>query len=124
MHTTTLTAHVEKKQLRQELMELWQKKCFNTLEIWSLYVNIRRWQKLNDYLDMMHQKSHYAQEEKEIALMGLFGNMNERSEFMMGLLWAQQIMLGKKTYAQVPRLLKDKVKEILIDSGCEDLVAE
>lgn len=32
---------------------------------------------------------------------------------MMAMLWAQQIMLGKKTYKQVPRLLKDKVKEIL-----------
>ena len=43
---------------------------------------------------------------------------------MMALLWAQQIMLGKKTYKQVPKLLKEKVKEILIDSGCEDLVTE
>ena len=43
---------------------------------------------------------------------------------MMAMIWAQQIMLGKKTYAQVPRLLKEKVKEILIDSGCEELVAE
>ena len=43
---------------------------------------------------------------------------------MMAMLWAQQIMLGKKTFAQVPRLLKDKVREILIDSGCEDLVTE
>ena len=39
---------------------------------------------------------------------------------MMAMLWAQQIMLGKKTYAQVPRLLKDKVKEVLIDSGLEE----
>ena len=38
---------------------------------------------------------------------------------MMAMLWAQQIMLGKKTYSQVPRLLKDKVKELLIDSGAE-----
>lgn len=45
-------------------------------------------------------------------------------EDMMAMLWAQQIMLGKKTYAQVPRLLKDKVREILVDSGCEDLVTE
>ena len=30
---------------------------------------------------------------------------------MMAMLWAQQIMLGKKTFADVPRLLKDKVKE-------------
>ena len=43
---------------------------------------------------------------------------------MMAMLWAQQILLGKKTYDQVPRLLKTKVKEILIDSGCEDLVTE
>ena len=43
---------------------------------------------------------------------------------MMAMLWAQQIMLGKKTYDQVPKLLKDKVKEILTDSGCEDLVTE
>ncbi len=43
---------------------------------------------------------------------------------MIALLWAQQIILGKKTYSQVPRLLKDKVKEILIDSGTEELVTE
>lgn len=43
---------------------------------------------------------------------------------MMAMLWAQQIMLGKKTYSQVPRLLKEKVKEILTDSGCEDLIVE
>lgn len=42
----------------------------------------------------------------------------------MAMLWAQQIMLEKKTYNQVPRLLREKVKEILIDSGCEDLVTE
>ena len=51
----------------------------------------------------------------------LFG---KGGEDMMAMLWAQQIMLGKKTYAQVPRLLKEKVEEILIDSGCEDLVVE
>lgn len=43
---------------------------------------------------------------------------------MMAMLWAQQIMLGKKTYDQVPRLLKTQVKEILIDSGYEELVTE
>lgn len=43
---------------------------------------------------------------------------------MMAMLCAQQIMLGKKTYAQVPRLLKAQVKEILIDSGCEELAKE
>ncbi|MCQ4983936.1 CD1375 family protein, partial [Blautia producta] len=43
---------------------------------------------------------------------------------MMAMLWAQQIMLGKKTYEQVPRLLKEKVKEILADSGMGELVGE
>lgn len=48
----------------------------------------------------------------------------KEGEEMMAMIWAQQIMLGKKTYADVPRLLKDKVREILIDSGCEELVTE
>lgn len=43
---------------------------------------------------------------------------------MMAMLWAQQIMLGKKTFSQVPRLLKDKTKEILMDSGMEELTEE
>lgn len=43
---------------------------------------------------------------------------------MMAMLWAQQIMLGKKTFSQVPKLLKDKVAEILRDSGMEELIVE
>ena len=46
---------------------------------------------------------------------------NSRGKEMMAMLWAQQIMLGKKTYGQVPKLLKDKVKEILEDSGMGEL---
>lgn len=49
---------------------------------------------------------------------------NKEERYMMAMLWAQQIMLGKKTYDQVPRLLKAQVKEILIDSGYEELVTE
>ena len=51
----------------------------------------------------------------------LFG---KEGAFMMAMLWAQQIMLGKKTFAEVPSKLKSKVREPLIDSGCEDLVTE
>ena len=43
---------------------------------------------------------------------------------MMAMLWAQQIMLGKAVYADVPRLLKAKVKELLIDSGMEELTEQ
>jgi hypothetical protein len=51
----------------------------------------------------------------------LFG---EGGDEMMAMLWAQQILLGKKTFAQVPRLLKDKVREILEDSGFPELATE
>lgn len=46
---------------------------------------------------------------------------NNGGKEMMAMLWAQQIMLGKKTYGQVLRLLKDKVKEVLEDSGMGEL---
>ncbi len=45
-------------------------------------------------------------------------------EDMMAMLWTQQIILGKKTYAQVPTKLKEQVAELLRDSGCEDLIIE
>ena len=49
---------------------------------------------------------------------------------MMAMLWAQQIMKqetieeAKTMYEKVPRLLKGKVKQILIDSGMEEIVTE
>ena len=49
---------------------------------------------------------------------------NNGGKEMMAMLWAQQIMLGKKTYAEVPRLLKAKAKEILEDSGMGELAKE
>ncbi|RHF62918.1 hypothetical protein DW672_01875 [[Ruminococcus] lactaris] len=49
---------------------------------------------------------------------------NAGGKEMMAMLWAQQIMMGKKTYGQVPRLLKEKVREILEDSGMAELVKE
>lgn len=48
----------------------------------------------------------------------------KEGEYMMAMLWAQQIMLGKKTFAQVPSKLRDQVAELLIDSGCENLIEE
>lgn len=48
----------------------------------------------------------------------LFG---KGGETMMAMLWAQQIMLGKKTFSQVPAKLKEQVRELLIDSGCPEL---
>ena len=48
---------------------------------------------------------------------------------MIAKLWAQEIMdkespeEAKALYARVPRLLKDKVKQILIDSGMEEITS-
>ena len=39
---------------------------------------------------------------------------------MMAMLWVQEIVNGRKTYEQVPRLLKKEVRRIMIDSGLED----
>ena len=57
----------------------------------------------------------------KILLRLIFG---KGGEDMMAMLWAQKIMLGKKTFADVPRLLKDQVREILIESGMEELITE
>lgn len=48
----------------------------------------------------------------------------KEGETMMAMLWTNQILVEKKTYAQVPRLLKEQVKELLIDAGYEHLVTE
>lgn len=54
-------------------------------------------------------------------LINLILFLNRKDDFMMAMLWAQQIMLGKKEFKDVPRLLKESVKEILIDSGMGEL---
>ena len=61
---------------------------------------------------------------RDLMISLLFRIIVGKDEDMMAMIWAQQIMLGKKTFAQVPKLLKEKVKEILIDSGIEELVTE
>lgn len=42
----------------------------------------------------------------------------------MATLWAEQIILGKKAFNQVPTLLKEKVKALLEEYGRTDLIAE
>ena len=43
---------------------------------------------------------------------------------MIAKLWMQEIIDGNKTYAQVPKLLKEQVKPLLIDNGREELIIE
>lgn len=56
-----------------------------------------------------------------LLLKILFG---KEGDTMIAMLWAQRIMNGKKTFDQVPRLLKEQVREILIESGVEELITE
>lgn len=37
---------------------------------------------------------------------------------------AYRIIQGKLTYGKVPTKLKEQVKQILIEGGCEELIAE
>lgn len=61
-------------------------------------------------------------------LINLLLFLNRKDDIMMAMLWAQQIMTqeteekAKEMYARVPRLLKEKVKKILVDSGMGELV--
>ena len=51
-------------------------------------------------------------------------------EVMMAMLWAQKIMSAETIeaahalYERVPRLLKDKVRQILVESGMEELAQD
>lgn len=59
---------------------------------------------------------------RRMLLRFLYGA--EGGEEMMAMLWCQQIILGKKTFSQVPAKLKDQVRELLIDSGVGNLAEE
>lgn len=69
----------------------------------------------------MHIRNVGACVQMITLLTNLILFLNRKDDFMMAMLWAQQIMLGKKEFKDVPRLLKESVKEILIDSGMGEL---
>lgn len=56
-----------------------------------------------------------------IKLFIVFG---KEGKDMIAMLWAQRIMNDKKHFWEVPRLLKEQVREILIESGVEELIIE
>ena len=45
-------------------------------------------------------------------------------DLMMAMLFAQKIILGKLTFNDVPAKLKEQVREVLVESGCEEMTAE
>ena len=58
---------------------------------------------------------------KLLTLRLIFG---KEGILMMAMFFAQRVILGKTTFAQVPNALKAQVREILIDSGLEELAQE
>ena len=45
-------------------------------------------------------------------------------EIMMAMFFAQRVILGKASFAEVPAKLKDQVRELLVDAGLPELVQE
>lgn len=45
-------------------------------------------------------------------------------DLMMAMLFAQKIILGKLEFKDVPAKLKEQVKEVLIECGCEEMITE
>ena len=44
--------------------------------------------------------------------------------FGMAVIYATLIVKGKKTFAEVPALIKEQVRQVLIDLDCGDLAVE
>jgi len=42
----------------------------------------------------------------------------------MAIIYATLIIKGKKTFAEVPDLIKEQVRQVLIDLECEELIIE
>ena len=43
---------------------------------------------------------------------------------MIAQLWCDEIIAGRRSYAEVPQKLKPQVRKLLIDAGRENLVVE
>lgn len=50
--------------------------------------------------------------------------IGEGGLLMMAMFFAQRVILGKTEFKDVPAKLKEQVREILIDSGLEELATE
>lgn len=50
--------------------------------------------------------------------------LNRKEVENMAVIYVALIVKGKRTYASVPAVLKEQVKEILIDLELEDLITE
>nr|DAY20496.1 MAG TPA: hypothetical protein [Caudoviricetes sp.] len=57
-------------------------------------------------------------------MLSLYLKFNQKGGEMMAVIYATLIIKGKKIFAQVPKILKEKVKEILTDLDMAELAVE
>ncbi len=55
------------------------------------------------------------------AMLRLLMTIVKGSETMMAMFFAQRVILGKTLFADVPAVLQEQVRELLIDSGLGEL---
>lgn len=72
-------------------------------------------------LDKINEKLRAIREDLEITRITAGGDKVIQSVTVMAVIYATLIIKGKKTFAEVPAVLKDKVKEILIDLELPEL---
>jgi len=58
---------------------------------------------------------------RQLLYLILFGKEGTN---MVAMLWVTRIVAGKKTFKDVPRLLKEQVRELLIEAGLEEFIIE
>jgi len=58
---------------------------------------------------------------RDFLCLILFG---KEGKIMVAMLWVTRIVAGKKTFKDVPRLLKEQVRELLIEAGLEEFIIE
>lgn len=57
-------------------------------------------------------------------MLSLYINFSRKGGFMMAVIYATLIIKGRKTFAQVPSVLKEKVRQVLLDLDMEELAKE
>ena len=68
---------------------------------------------------MQHRRNRAVTAIRLFAIKIIFG---KDGMTMMAMFFAQRVILGKTTFAAVPKALKAGVAEVLIDSGLPELV--
>ena len=58
----------------------------------------------------------------DLTVWAMLKILGKEGETMMAMFFAQRVILGKTAFANVPKMLKAQVAEVLVDSGLPELV--